>query len=166
MARRYIAYNGVSPTTAAQVKATTGTSIKSLLQVATPSTTGLHVIEWGISFDGNITAQAGNTPIECELLQTDVAATVTSVTPTVYGVDTTASLCIGGTSATGHSASAEGTITSTRVFDAQLLYPTSGYVKQFPLGREPYVPVSKFLRVRVTAGSAVNAYCYILWEES
>lgn len=51
------------------------------------------------------------------------------------------------------------------MFDVQLIAPTSQYVKQFPLGREPEVPVSKFLRVRVTAPAAVNAYAYVIWEE-
>lgn len=161
MAKQYIVFNGVTPTTAAQVVVTTGTAIKTLLQVATPATTGITIIEWGISFDGSAAA----TPIKCELLQTDVAATVTSATPTIWGTDTTASLCVGGTAATGYTGSAEGTITATRVFDAQLLAPTNQYWKQFPLGREPIVPVSKFLRVRVTAAAAVNAYCYIAWEE-
>ena len=162
MANLYIAANGASPTTAAQVVVTTGTSIKTLLQVATPSTENLKIIEWGISFDGSAAA----TPIKVELLQTDVAATVTSLTPTVYSPDNApASLCVGGTSATGYTATAEGTITATRMFDVQLIAPTNQYVKQFPLGREPLVPVSKFLRIRVTAGAAVNAYCYIVWEE-
>lgn len=158
----YFAANGASPTTAAQVPVTTGTAIKSLLQVATPSTTGLTILEWGISFDGSAAA----TPIKVELLQTDVAATVTTLTPTVWGdPNAPASLCVGGTTATGYTASAEGTITTTRMFDAQLIAPTNQYFKQFPLGREPEVPISKFLRVRVTAGAAVNAYTYIIWEE-
>lgn len=158
----YFAANGVSPTTAAQVAVTTGTSIKSLLQVATPSTCPITVFEWGISFDGSAAA----TPIKVELLQTDVAATVTSVTPTLWGdPNAPASLCVGGASATGHTATAEGTITATRVFDVQFIAPTNQYVKQFPLGREPIVALSKFLRVRVTAGAAVNAYCYLIWEE-
>ena len=164
MARRYIVFNGAAPTTAAQVPVATGTAIKTLVQVATPSTTGLHIIEWGISFDGTSSA---NAPGKCELLQTDVAATSgTSLTPSIYGVDTTASLCVGGTGATNFSPTVEGTITSTRVFDAQLVSPTSGYSKQFPLGREPFVPASKFLRVRVTFAVTVNAYAYIIWEES
>lgn len=161
MPSQFIAFNGPSPTTAAQVKVTTGTSIKTLLQIATPSTKSITVIEWGISFDGATAA----TPIECELLQTDVAATVSSLTPTVWGSDTTASLCVGGTALTGYTASAEGSITAVRMFDAQLVAPTNQYWKQFPAGREPVVPVSKFLRVRVTAGTGVNAYCYINWEE-
>jgi hypothetical protein len=158
----YFAANGVSPTTAAQVAVTTGTAIKSLLQVATPSTVEIAVIEWGISFDGSAAA----TPIKVELLQTDVAATVTSVTPTLWNdPQGPASLCVGGTTATGHSASAEGTITAVRMFDVQFIAPTNQYVKQFPLGREPQVPISKFLRIRVTAAAAVNAYCYVIWEE-
>jgi len=160
--KQYIAFNGPSPTTAAQVAVTTGTAIKTLLQIATPSTTDIKVIEWGISFDGSSAA----TPIKVELLQTDVAATVTSLTPTIWGnPNAPASLCVGGTSATGYTSTAEGTITATREFDVQFIAPTNQYMKQFPLGREPWVPVSKFLRVRVTAGAAVNAYCYVIWEE-
>jgi hypothetical protein len=162
MAKLYIAANGASPTTAAQVAVTTGVAIKTLLQVATPSTTAIRVVEWGVSFDGSAAA----TPIKCELLQTDVAATVTSLTPTQFNdPNAAASLCVGGTAATGYTASAEGTITATRMGDVQFVAPTNQYIKQFPLGREFEIPVSKFLRVRVTAGAAVNAYCYIIWEE-
>lgn len=162
MANLYIAFNGASPTTAAQAKVTTGTAIKTLLQVATPSTRQIKVVEWGISFDGTTAA----TPGIVELIQTDVAATVTSLTPTLYGdPNGTASLCVGGTSATGYTATVEGTTTAARVFDGQLIAPTNQYVKQFPLGREPMVAVSKFLRVRVTFAAAINAICYIVWEE-
>ena len=162
MRKLYFAANGVSPTTAAQIAVTTGTVIKSLMQVATPATTGILITEWGVSFDGSAAA----TPIKVELLQTDVAATVTSVTPTLWGdPNAPASLCIGGASATGHTATAEGTIAAVRMFDVQFVAPTNQYVKQYPLGREPEVPISKFLRIRVTAGAAVNAYCYVIWEE-
>lgn len=159
----YIAANGASPTTAAQAPVATGTAIKTLLQIATPSNESLAIIEWGISFDGSAAA----TPIKCELLQTDVAATGgTSLTPTLWrDPNGPASLAVGGTGLTCFSPSAEGTITATRVFDVQFVAPTGQYVKQFPLDREPTVPVSKFLRVRVTAAASVNAYCYVIWEE-
>lgn len=158
----YMQANGVNPTTAAMATVTTGTVIKTLLQVATPSTTGLTIVAWGISFDGTAAA----TPIKCELIQTDVAATVTTATPTLWsGPNDAASLCVGGTALTGFTASAEGTITATRVFDLQQIAPTNQYVYEFSLGREPKVPVSKFLRIRVTAGAAVNAYCWIRWDE-
>ena len=161
----YFAANGPMPTTAAQAVVTTGTTIKTLLQVATPATRAFRVVEWGISFDGSAAA----TPIKCELLATDVAATVTA--HVAAGVqpytdpNAPASLATLGTAATGYTATAEGTITAVRMGDVQLVAPTSQYVKQWPLGREFEVPVSKFLRVRVTAGAAVNAYCYLIWEE-
>jgi hypothetical protein len=157
----YWAHNGAAPTTAAAVKVTTGTSIKTLLQVATGSAVPIAVIEWGVSFDGSAAA----TPIAVELIQTDVAATVTSFTPQNYDNYTSTSQCPGGTALTGYSASAEGTITATRYADLQLIAPTNQYVKQWPLGREFDLPVSKFLRIRVTAAAAVNAYCYVIWQE-
>jgi hypothetical protein len=161
----YFAANGASPTTAAQVVMATTNAINTLLQVATPSTCPITVIEWGISFDGSAAAA----PVKCELLQTDVAATSgTSLTPTLWGdPNAPPSLCVGGTGSTmfNDGAITEGSITAVRMFDVQLVAPTNQYVKQFPLGREPQVPVSKFLRVRVTAAATVNAYCYIIWEE-
>lgn len=165
MATLYFAANGAMPTTAALTKVTTGTAIKTMLQIASSATRPLKVVEWGISFDGSAAA----TPIQCELIQTDVAATVTAhVAAGVQPYDdpnAPASTVTLGTSATGYTASAEGSITTTRYGDLQLIAPTNQYVKQWPLGREFQVPVSKFLRVRVTAGTAVNAYCYVIWEE-
>lgn len=164
-AKIYKAYNGPSPTTAAQVPVTTGTAIKTLLQIATPSTEMLRVVEWGISFDGSAAA----TPIRCELIDTNVAATVTAhVAAGILNLnapnDVASSVTLG-TSATGYTATAEGSITAARELDVQFVAPTNQYVMQWPLGREPEVAVSRFLRVRVTAAAAVNAYCYIIWEE-
>jgi hypothetical protein len=161
----YWAANAPMATTAAPASVATGTSIKTLLQIASPSTRTLRVVEWGISFDGSAAA----TPIKCELIQTDVAATVTAHTST--GVqpfndpNAPASLVSLGVSATGYTSTAEGTPTATRTFDLQLIAPTSQYVKMWPLDTEPQLPVSKFLRVRVTAAATVNAYCYVVWAE-
>ena len=163
MPRSFIVFNGASPTTAAQVPVATGTAIKTMLQVAVPATTPITLVEWGISFNGSAAA----TPGTVELIQTDVAAsTGTAVTPTVYDdPNSVASLCIGGAALTCFSPTAEGTITATRVFDAQLIAPTNQYVKQFPLGREPQVIAGKFLRIRVTFAATVNAICYVVYEE-
>lgn len=165
----YTIFNGPSPTTAAQVAVTTGTSIKTLLQVKPGATVTAKIIEWGISFDGSAAA----TPIKCELLQTDVAATVTASaaadivktdTEALMGGDPTTALIAVGTTSTGYTSTGEGSITATRVFDTQFVAPTNQYVKQFPLGREPVLELSKFGRIRVTAGAAVNAYCYMVVE--
>jgi hypothetical protein len=149
---------------------TTGTAIKTLLQVQASATLGLHIVEWGISFDGAAHA-AG---IKCELIETDVAATVTAhVTAgivrldeaAVQGGDPVTNLILVGTGATGYTATAEGSTTASRMFDAQLVSPAAGYVMQFPLGERPYMkPGSFFTRVRVTAAAAVNAYCYVVVE--
>lgn len=165
MAQTYIAFNAPAPTTASLVAVTTGTAIKTMLQVATPATTKMKIIEWGICFDGSAAA----TPIEVELIQTDVAATVTAHVAAGVALFNDsggpASAMTLGTAATGYTASAEGTITATRVLDTQLIAPTNQFIKQYPLGREPEMPISKFLRIRVKAGTAVNAVCYICWEE-
>lgn len=161
----YLAANGAMPTTAALAGVTTGTSIKTMLQIAAPATRVLRVVEWGISFDGSAAA----TPVRCELIQTNVAATVTAhvaagVQP-YSNSSATASLVTLGTTATGYTASSEGSITTTRFGDVQYVAPTSQYVKQWPLGREFEVAASAFLRVRVHAAAAVNALCYVVWEE-
>lgn len=165
----YLIANGASPTTAAQVAVTTGTSIKTLLQVKASAAVVAKIKEWGISFDGSAAA----TPIKCELLETDVAATVTAAVAAdinkldgaaLAGGDPTTNLIPIGTTSTGYTASGEGTITAVRMFDVQFIAPTNQYVKQFPLGLEPVIQISKFGRIRVTAGAAVNAYCYMVIE--
>lgn len=163
----YQIFNGPSPTTVAQVAVTTGNTIKTLLQIKASATKPLQIVEWGISFDGSAAA----TPIKVELLETGtVAATVTASAAAdinkldaeaLAGGDPTTNLIPIGTTSTGYTSTGEGTITSVREFDVQFIAPTNQYVKQFPLGLEPVVQVSSFGRIRVTAGTAVNAYCYM-----
>lgn len=151
------------PTTASLVAVTTGTAIKTLLQLKPFNT--MKIVAWGISFDGSVTS----TPIECELLETGtVFATVTaSADADIYkldGADQAAASVAGltlGTAATGYSASAEGSIIATKVFDAQLIAPTNQYIYQFPLGQEPKLLIGYAYRVRVKAGTAVNAITWI-----
>lgn len=169
MAELYLIPNGARPTTAAQVAVTTGTAIKTMLQVKLGrAVLRAKVVEWGISFDGSAAA----TPINCELLTTKtVAATVTAhVASGIINLDPRGNAPTDldpfdfGTAATGYTASAEGTITDSRPMDPQLIAPTNQYVKQWPLGREPWFDQNEFLRIRVTAGAAVNALCYVVIE--
>lgn len=166
MPRQFAAYNAASPTTAAIVPVTTGTAIKTLLQVAPPSTLELEVVGWGISFDGT----TFGTKIRCELVDTDVAATVTAHVAAGVVKEThpgaLASQVTLGTAATGYTASAEGTTTAARLLDYQLIDQSGAYSFMWPLGTSPRVAVSRFLRVRVTATAAVNAVCWITWQES
>lgn len=168
MALQYLIGNGPQQTTAAFATVTTGTAIKTMLQFK--PTIPCRIIEWGISFDGSAAA----TPGKVELIETDVAATVTaSVTADItrysgdalQNGDPTTALITVGTAATGYTASVEGTTTAVRNIDGpQLIAPTNQYIKQWPLGREPYCIAAKFYRIRVTFAAAVNAYCYMIVE--
>lgn len=162
----YQIFNGPMPTTAAQVPVTTGTAIKTLLQLKPFNT--IKIIEWGVSFDGSAAA----TPIKCELLDTGTVfgtvtasadADVTKLGSVEDAVASVAGLTMG-TSATGYTCTSEGLITAVRMFDSQLVAPTNQYVKQFPLGREPKGIIGNAIRIRVTAAAAVNAYAYITFE--
>ena len=155
--------NAAFPTTAAPAKVATTTSIKTLLQIGIPATNAIRVVEWGISMDTPLTASI----VAAELFAcTGAASTGTTLTPSTYNdLGGVASLCVGGAALTCWSPSNEGTAAAVRPFDLQLLTPPCVYVKQWPLGREPQTNVSTFVRVRVTASVACNAYTYILYEE-
>lgn len=170
MANTYSVWNGPMPTTAAVAKVATGTAIKTMLQVvpAVP----IKVVEWGVSFDGSAAA----TPGVCELIETgSVAATVTAYAaadvfpyqdpnaPANTAGSTGTPLNLG-TALSGYTATAEGTITATRIGDTQLVAPTNQWAKQWPLGREFGVAAGKVLRIRMTFGTTINALCYIIFE--
>lgn len=169
MAHIYKVWNGPMPTTAAQAAVTTGTTIKTMLQLATPATRQITLISWGYTI-----SEAAGAVGTVELLETDVAATVTAhvaagVQPQTPGVP--ASLLTLGTSATGYTATAEGSTTAARVFDAVRLPSTltgSGtpYAYQWMPDERPIVAVSKFLRVRATTPtSGCNMVCWIVFAE-
>lgn len=149
--------------TADPTEVATTTALKTLLQVATPSTTDIRIHGWGISFDGIAAADA---PGKVVLTDTGGAATVTTLTPDKWeSDDAQASLCVGGTSATGYNASVEGTPGTSRILDAQNIHPQTGYSVWFPEARHPRVKASRFLRIRVTFAVTINAIPWIVWEE-
>jgi hypothetical protein len=168
----YLIPNHAMQTTAAPAGVTTGTAIKTLLQFKAGATANAKLKEWGISFDGSAAA----TPGKVELIETGtVAATVTAADTnsiTRLGPDAlsqgdpvTAMIAVG-TTATGYTASAEGTITAVRNLSGPLfLAPTTQpYQFQWPLGQEPLIQMGNIARIRVTFGAAVNALCYMVVE--
>lgn len=163
----YRVYNGAMPTTAAMAAVATGTAIKTMLQIAPKSGIDLKPKAWGLSFDGSAAA----TPGKCELIETDVAATVTAyVAADIMKVDNpggpaadTALITLG-TAASGFTATAEGSITATRLFDYQFIAPTNQYIYQWPLATEWKAQAGKFLRVRLTFGTTVNVICWVDFE--
>ncbi len=167
MPQRIMIYNAPRPTTGAMAKVTTGTALKTMLQIKADRK--FVVRQWGIAFDGSAAA-AG---IQCELIETGtVAATVTAHVesglikfsdPDAEAVATVLGISVG-TAATGYTSSAEGTVTESRPFDSQIIQPTNLYLLQYPLGAEPVVNHGAILRVRVLAAAAVNAICHVLIE--
>lgn len=157
MATQYYVGNFAAPTTAAPVAVATGTATKTLLQITCPSTRGLNVVEWGISFTGTPAS------VVCELIHTTTVAggTATAVTPTVWSD----ALSPASMMTAGFSPTTEGSVVATtRIGDVQIV-SSNQYIKQFPLGSEFDVPPSGVLRVRVTAAVSVNALCYVIWHE-
>lgn len=160
----YFAYNGPMVTTAAYVPVTTGTAIKTLLQIKAPAAAPMVVWKWGLDFDGT-----GTTPIKCELIETGtVAATVTAHVAAgiqQYSHAQIASQVQLGTTASGYTATAEGTITATRYGSINSVLPGNGDRNEWSLGREFFVPPGNILRIRVTATAAVNCAAYCAWDE-
>lgn len=173
-AKTYKVYNSAMATTAAPVKQPTGTAIRTMLQLA-PVGGPIRIIEWGCSFDGFAAALPG----QIELVDTGTVFATVSSAFAVADVQTygdpnapantagTSGVPLGlGTAKSGFATGAgtEGSTTVTRNFDLQMIPPTGQYVLQFPLGREPEMVAGNCLRVRMTFGTTVNCYCYVIFE--
>lgn len=169
----YKIYNFASPTTAAPSLVTTGTAIKTMLQVKPSSTIISRLVEWGFYLDST----AASVSAKIELIEVDVAATVTAHVASgivkydaaaLMGGDPTTNLIQVGTSATGYTATAEGTVTAARLLDFAVATTGTtfavGQWVQMPLGREPVLQIDKFARIRVTFATAVNMACYMIVE--
>lgn len=153
--------NHAKNTTAAPTAVTTGTSIKTMLQLK--PFVPLWVVEWGYFLD--------QTPsdLKIELVEVDVAATVTALADAditqldavADGVAASVAGLTEGTAATGFTSTAEGSITVVRNLDAPQVTSLKAFVKPFALGNRPLLQVGKFTRIRVTAGTAVNMLCYL-----
>lgn len=167
--KTYAVMNGAAPGAAAAVPLTTGTAIKTHIQLATNTTTpAIRFVEWWAEFDGSTAA----TPIKVELIrhtggpQTTLTAYVAGDIAKVNDPNAPASSIQLGTALSGFSnTTTEVTPTTAVSLETHFVPPTSGIYVQFPLGREPEVQVSAFARVRTTAGAAVNAYAGLMWSE-
>src|SRR5580704_11734273 len=114
---KYLFYNGAMQTTAAPAKVTTGTAIKTMLQMK--PVVPCRVTEWGWSFDGSAAA----TPGVVELVETGtIFGTVTAYVTgdltrydgeaLLFGDPTTALLTVG-TAAGGYTCTSEGSIVAS-----------------------------------------------------
>lgn len=132
---------------------------KTVLEVATPATTGIVPTRWWVEFDG---VSAAAVPVKVEVGRFSAAVTTaTAITPSRknFGNASLASQCT-----VKHSATAEGAGTPTDV-EIHRVPPTSGLFVQEVLGMEWSMGASGFWRIRCTAPAAVNACIGFEWTE-
>jgi len=170
-ARTYAVTNGAAPGVAAPVAVSSSTAIRTMMQIATATTTPpIRFVEWWVEFDGSTAA----TPIKVELLRNTggpqstltayVAADIAKVNDGGAGAPVSSIQL--GTALSGYfNTTTEITPTGAVSLETHFVPPTSGIYVQFPLGREPEVGTSQFARVRLTAGAAVNCLAGVMWEE-
>lgn len=156
----YWGQTGLAGGAAAPVKIATGTAVKTMLQISTPATVAVRIVEWGCSFDTPASASI----INVELFGHTVAMTGgAAYTPVEYssfsGVPSLTTFLQASTAFT------EATPTAYRPFDLQTMVPPAQFVKQWPLGREPQSNFSTYVGIRVTATVTCNMYAYVIWEE-
>lgn len=157
--------------TAAQAGQATGTTIRTMLQVATPSSSSLRVVAFGVEFASALTGAC-----TVELVDTFAVAATTLTAHVAAGVQPYdgnanggASIMTLGAGATGYNvagAGTENTTTASRTGKLKILpIGSTSYEWEWSLGREFFVPVSHFLRLRMTTTPTINAFCWILWDE-
>lgn len=167
MAKQFSVYNGPAVTTAAPAPVATGTSVKTMIQVATSASKELQVTEWWWGGD----AFAAAAPGTVELMFANNLTTPATVTAYAaadikkYDPNSVASLITLGTTASGFTATAEGTPVAPFSAATQQVSPTSGIYLQYPYGARPELPASGTLRLRNKFGTTVNAICGLAYEE-
>lgn len=166
----FIAYNGAMPTTARIPSVTTGTAIKTMLQLKAQNGK-LRIVEWGYSFDTVPTAVVNVELIDTSTVGCTMATAYAAADVMKYNDSTgaaTNNVLTGGANASVTSGftsnGTEGTITASRVLSFNEEWGQS-FKQQFPLGREPEVNSGDYLRIRVTTATALNMLCYVVWEE-
>lgn len=141
---------------------TTGTALKTMCQIATPSTTRAEIIEWSLSFNGT---SASAVPATVQVNRQTTAGTG-GVTGTAFPqdlADPTALVTV----LTGPLAAvwtAEPTA-GNLVYQDYYTPVGLGPFLQYPLGRGIVLPVSARIAIVVTTAVAVSAAGHIVWNE-
>lgn len=168
----YFIANSAQPTTAAPVKQPTGAAIRTMLQLRTATGYVGRLKAWGCSYDG----AAAATPGQVEVFSNTAAATMSTAyaaadimlhgnagapanTAGSSGVPFNLSTT---TSGFATAAVTEGTCAGVSLFDLKMDPPTGPYGWQWPLGDEPDLVPQNYFRVRVTFGTTVNIYIWVL----
>jgi hypothetical protein len=162
---KYKVWNGPAPTTAALASVASGTTIKTMQQLKAGASKGLIITGWGYSLDTE-QAAAG----EIELVKTNAAATVTAYAAgdvVALSTPSAASSISLGVAASGYTASVEGTVASTVVYDAVRLpvsttaSPALFVARVFDKDDRPYLSAGGILRIRATLGTSAGMTSWI-----
>lgn len=167
-AKVYTVLNGAAPGATAVTPISTGTALKTMMQLQPSANTAIRIVEWWTEFDGSAAA----TPIKVEVVahstapQTTLASYVAADIapandPNAAAWDGTLASNASGFGTGGAEVTPTGTI---RNLATHFVPPTSGIYIQYPLGREPEIKVSLYVRHRTTAGASVNCYAGISFE--
>lgn len=136
---------------------TTGTSIKTLLQIVAATNVRIKVNEWSVSFNGTSNTA---TPHLVEVLRQTSAGTMSSLTLVKNNSADSETL----QSTALHTATAEPTDSSAILFTEEV-HPQTGYTWQAPFGGEIIVPGGGKLGLRVTCAASVSAVARMGCEE-
>ena len=131
-------------------------TVKTILQIATPSNQRVRLLEWGIYFLGQ---SAADKPILVRLMRQGNAGTGTSITP--VPTDEGISLAARTTALGGHSV--EPTVGD--VVKIVEVHPQFGYEYSEPVGKETIVGISSWLGIAVTAPAVIDARAWAKFEE-
>ena len=139
---------------------TTGTALKTLLEVISGANTAPSIYQWWCEYNGSSAA----TGILTELLRASASFTGgTAVTPTLLETGRKAVQATANSGVAASTNTTEGTRGS--LIEQHYVPPTSGIIMQYPLGREPDMAVSDRIRISATATAAVNAAVGIYFSE-
>ena len=139
--------------------ATASAAAKVAVEIATGAAVTCKIVAFDVSFDGT---SATATPILIELVKTTAASSGGAAgTNNVVSADTSRTSQF--TSRTNDTTDG----TSPTVLSGWLVHPQTGLSYQWPLGREPNVPVSAFWEFRITtvSGSGTPNYDVNVWVE-
>lgn len=130
---------------------------KTALELGTSSTDRAKLLAWWVEFDG---ASSSAVPVKVEAQRASAAVT-TATTLTAEKNDTAAPAA---SVTSKHSTSTEGAGTLSGG-EIHRVHPQGGFFREYVMGRELYIPVSAFWRLRLTAAATVNATVGAIWEE-
>lgn len=134
----------------------TGTSIKTLIQIVAAANHRVLVKEISVSFKGTSNTAA---PILVRVLKQTTAGTMSALTPVL--IDDNADETVQTTAQ--HTATAEPTASSVKMTEE--IHPQTGLIWQAPFGGELVIPGGQRLGIDVTAGADVSAIARVIFEE-